>query len=449
MENQVSWKERISYGLGDTASNLIFQVITLYLMFYYTDVFGLDVAAVGTLFLIARIIDALDGPIFGILIDRTNTKWGKSRPWFLWLCIPFAAVAILTFMTPDFSANGKLIYAYVTYILLGILYAGINLPLTSLLSSMTSNSHERTVINTVRMLLAQIGALIVSVGVMPFVAFFGKGNQQAGFQWTMTMFAAIAVVLFLITFKNTRERVQVNGNKPVPFKEGVKAIKGNTPWWLMLVLGVFMWMAMVGKGTALIYFLKYNFGREDLIPVLNGLNILLLVGIAFTPLVSKRLGKRNTLLLGMLIGAVTQVVVFFAEQAISVGLLITANAIGNIGLGLGAGLLFAMLIDTVDYGEWKSGVRAQGLLTAASSFGVKFGMGIGGALTAWILSNGGYVPNATQTESSLNAISFNFIWLPMICFLICSFLLLFYKLDRVEKQMIGDLGAKRSIDIGA
>ena len=182
MGNQVSWKGRISYGLGDTASNLVFQMITMYLMFFYTDVYGLNVAAVGTLFLVARIIDAFDSPIIGVLIDRTNTKWGKSRPYFLWLAVPFAVVAVMTFMTPDFGDTGKLVYAYVTYITLGILYTAINLPLTSLLPSMTSNSQERTVVNSVRMIFGQLGGLVVSIGALPLVAALGKGNQQQGFQ---------------------------------------------------------------------------------------------------------------------------------------------------------------------------------------------------------------------------------------------------------------------------
>lgn len=147
MDNkQVPMKERISYGLGDTASNLVFTMVSTYLMFFYTDVFGLNVAAVGTLFLIARIIDAFDGPMIGVLIDRTSTKWGKSRPYFLWFSVPFGVVAVLTFMTPDLSASGKVIYAYVTYIILGIMYAAINIPLSSLLPSLTSSSQERTVV---------------------------------------------------------------------------------------------------------------------------------------------------------------------------------------------------------------------------------------------------------------------------------------------------------------
>jgi len=257
MGNQVSWKERISYGLGDTASNIVFQMITMYLMFFYTDVYGLNVAAVGTLFLVARIIDAFDSPIIGVMIDRTHTRWGKSRPYFLWLAIPFAVVAIMTFATPDFSNTGKLIYAYATYIILGILYAAINLPLTSLLTSMTSNSQERTIVNSVRMIFGQLGGLIVSVAALPLVAVFGNGNQQDGFLWTMVLFASVAVVFFFMTFANTRERVQlVGGKQTVPFKESIKALKGNYPWWLLLAINVFFWIAFTSKGQSTVFFLR-------------------------------------------------------------------------------------------------------------------------------------------------------------------------------------------------
>lgn len=443
MDNQVSWKERISYGLGDTASNLVFQMITMYLMFFYTDVYGLNVAAVGTLFLVARVIDAFDSPIIGVIIDRTHTKWGKSRPFFLWLAIPFGIVAVLTFMTPDFGNTGKLVYAYFTYIVLGILYAAINLPLTSLLTSMTSNSQERTVVNSVRMIFGQLGGLIVSIGALPLVAAFGKGNQQQGFLWTMVLFASIAVVLFFTTFANTRERVQMGDkNQVVPFKDGIKALKGNLPWWILLFMNVFFWVGMTSKGQSAVFYLKYNLGREDLVPLVNGLNVILLVGIALMPMLAKRIGKRNTALLGVAIGAASQLIVYVAAVLSSIPILIGAVAIGNIGIGFVAGLMFAMLADTVDYGELRSGIRAQGLLTASSSFGVKFGMGIGGAVAAWVLAIGNYVPNQEQAASGLAAIQFNFVWIPFICFLICALLLLFYKLE-FDQKMIGELEAQR------
>ncbi|OAB27141.1 sodium:solute symporter [Paenibacillus macquariensis subsp. defensor] len=444
MKNQVPWKERISYGLGDTASNLIFTTVTMYLMFYYTDVYGLNIAAVGTLFLIARIIDAFDGPIFGVLIDRTTSKYGKSRPWFLWLSFPFAIIAVLAFLSPDYGDTGKLAYAYLTYILLNVLYAGINVPLTSILPSLSSNSQERTVVSSIRMILAQVGALFVSIATLPLVAALGNGDQKKGFMLTMLIYAVVALVLFLITFKNVRERVQVNGNLPVPFKEGIKAIKGNTPWWILLATGLFVFIGVTAKGPATIYYFKYNLGREDLIPLVNGLNIIMLLAIVLVPFLSKKLGKRNAMLVGMVIGMVGQVIVYPGGQMMSIPLVLTGTIIGNFGGGIAFGLMFAMIADAIDYGEWKSGVRAPGLLSAAGSFGAKFGMGLGGAIAAWVLSIGKYVPNQKQGPSALLAIEFNFIWLSLISNAIVLVLLLFYKLDKVEHQMISDLKTRRS-----
>ncbi|AFH61111.1 glycoside-pentoside-hexuronide (GPH):cation symporter [Paenibacillus caseinilyticus] len=441
-EKQVPLLERISYGLGDTASNLIFAVVTSYLMFFYTDVFGLNMAAVGTLFLVARIIDAFDGPAYGILIDRTSTKWGKSRPYFLWLAVPFGVVAVLTFMTPDLSPGGKVIYAYVTYILLGVLYAGVNIPLSSLLPSLTSSSQERTVVNTYRMVGGQVGGLIVNAAVLPLVAFFGGGNQQDGFFYTMLLFASVGVILFFVTFANTRERVQSNDNKPIPFKEGIKALKANYPWWILLIVNVLLFIAVVMANQSSIYYLTYNLGRKDLVPLFNGLSALMLIGVLLVPLMAKYIGKRNTLLLGFSIAGAGQLILYSAADSASVNVLLIGRVLGMAGLGLVTGLKFAMIADTVDYGEWKSGVRAQGLLMAASTFGVKFGMGIGGAIAAWIMSSGGYVANQQQTPSALLAIQFNFIWVPLICYIISMILIMFYRLDKVESQIRNELSTK-------
>jgi glycoside/pentoside/hexuronide:cation symporter, GPH family len=436
---QVPFKERVSYGLGDTASNLIYTMITTYLMFFYTDIFGLGTAAVGTLFLVARLIDACDGPLIGILIDRTSTKWGKSRPYFLWLAFPFAIIAILTFFTPDLSATGKLVYAYVTYILLGVTYAAINIPLSSILPSLTSSSQERTVVNTYRMVGGQVGGLIVNAAVLPLVAFFGQGNDANGFLYTMILFAIVGVACFFMTFANTRERVQANNNKPIPFKEGVKALKGNTPWWLMLLLNLFMYASLIMMSQSTIYYLTYNMDRPELVPLMNGLSVLSLVTILFVPLLSKRIGKRNTLLVGLFLGIIGQFLVYFGSAGALVSLMIGGRVVTYLGFGFVAGLKFAMIADTVDYGEWKNGVRAQGLLMAASTFGVKFGMGIAGAISAWVLGLGGYIANQAQTSSALLAIEVNFIWIPLICYAICFILMLFYKLDKHEMSMQQEL----------
>lgn len=445
-KNLVSWRERISYAMGDTASNLTFSMVTTYLLFFYTDVFGITAATVATLFLVTRIWDAINDPIMGVVVDRTQTRWGKCRPWFLWIAIPYGIFAILTFTTPDISMTGKIIWAYVTYIGLGMAYTAINIPLSAILPSMTNNNHERTTVNAVRMLGGIFGAFAVAGATMPLVEAFGKGDMQKGFQSTMILFAVIAVVMFFTTFANVRERIKPKEDKKVSVKEGMKAIKGNGPWLITLLLNFVFWVGMTVRNQTAVYYLQYNVGREDLIAAFVPMGyIAMLLAIAVSPMISKRVGgKRNTFIIGNVI-ALVGVFVMAAAGVSNVGMLFAGYFIVGFGTGFGAGLLFAMMADTVDYGEWLSGVSAQGLLYSASSFGVKLGMGIGGALGALILSVGNYVPGEAQVQSALNAIKFDFIWVSAIAIVLLTVLLFFYNLDKKYDQVKKDLDQRRGI----
>ncbi len=443
-KNMVSNKERFGYSLGDVASNLTFTLVTTYLMFFYTDVVGLAPAVVATLFLVARIWDAINDPIMGIVVDKTDTKWGKCRPWFLWLAIPYGIIAILTFTVPDLSMNGKIIYAYVTYIGLGMIYTGINIPYSAILPSLTSNVQERTEVNAVRMIMAMIGGLIVNMLTMPMVNALGNGNNEKGFQMTMIIFASVAVVLFLITFASTKERVNFKQDKKQTVRDGFKAIKGNLPWLISLLINFVFWVGMTMKTGTIVYYMIYNIGREDMIPlVMLSITAGMLPAIALSPALSKLVkGKRNTMIVGNII-AIIGTLIMFAAGTNNIGLLIAGNVIGSFGVGFTAGVLFAVMADTVDYGEWKSGIRAQGLLYAASSFGVKLGMGIGGALSAAILGYVGYIAGTQQTEAALAGIRFNIIWMPIIAYIVAIVLLLFYKLDKEQDQMQYELAQRR------
>lgn len=447
-ENQMPWRERISYGLGDTASNLIFQMTTLYLMYFYTDVFGLNPGAVAVVFLVARVIDAIVEPFIGVMIDRTQTKWGKCRPYFLWLAVPFSLTAVLMFLTPDFGDTGKLVYAYISYTVLGIMYSGINLPLSAILPSLTSNSNERTVINTVRMMFAVIGVVTVSAGTMPLVKAFGGGDQAKGFLVTMILFSSIALLLFLNMFGNTKERVKAIDEKPLPMREGVKALKGNVPWLIMLLLSLFLWITTSIQGQTSIYYMTYYMKKPELIPIVNSMQLLMILSMVIAPFIVKKIGKRNTIIIGSVVSIIGYLIAITGGNALSVPVLLAGLLVSGLGMGVGAGLIFAMMADTVDYGEWKSGVRAQGLLYSAASFGVKVGMGLGGALGGVILSMGGYVANSTaQSESALAAISFNYLWAPIIGQIIMITLLLFYRLDKDQPVMMRELEERRNSSI--
>lgn len=436
--------EKISYGLGDLASNLIYTVITTYLTFYFTDVFGIGAAAVGTLMLVVRFVDMIDSPILGILIDKTNTRWGKSRPWILWASVPFAISAIALFLGPDLSEGGKLVYAYIFYILVSVLYAAVNNPLATMLPSMTSNVQERTVANTYRMIGGQLGGLIVNMSLLGLVAYLGAGDQQKGFFYTMTLFAVIGLILFLITFFGTKERVQAASGKveSIPLKESVKAIKGNRPWIIVSLLGLLFFMMYITKLSAAIYYITYYVEKPEAISLINSLGMVTIIGILIVPFLTKKLSKRSVIMIGVLISIVGQIVIYLGGQSIPI--IAIGTVIGGIGLGLPAGLLFAIMADTVDYGEWKSGVRAQGLLVSAAGIGIKLGSGLGGALPAWLLAAGGYVAGTAQTVTSLNMIAFSYIWVPVILGVILFILMIFYKWEKPHEEIIAELEARRA-----
>lgn len=445
MPNLVKWPERISYAASDFACNLSFGMISNFLMFFYTDAFGISAAACGTLFLVARIVDAFDGPFWGICIDHTHTHWGKSRPYWLWFSIPYAIFCVLVFTTPHLSLEGKLVWAYITYIGVDILYSAVNIPITSVLPNLTNNPNERVTLSTIRQFFGTAGGTIVSVVALPMVSAFGHGDEQKGFFYTALILAIIGCLLLLNTFANTRERVQTaSSKKALPIKTSLKALKHNWPWAVIIFINFIYWLGMQTRNQVTIYFFKYNMHAAWLTSIMLGLQMAALITVAITPWCSKKFGKRNTMLTGMLTAIAGQFVMYVGSKTLNVGIIIAANIIVNLGTGLVSGLIAVMLADAVDYGEWRNGVRAEGIVTSFSSFSAKFGMGIGGAITGWILNWGGYVANHAQSTSALNAISINYVWVPMVGFALSALALLFYKVDSFEGQMQSDLRAKHA-----
>ncbi|TLV15602.1 MFS transporter [Klebsiella indica] len=434
--------EKISYGLGDTACNLIYMVVTTYLTFYFTDVYGISVTVVGVLMLAVRFLDMIDSPVLGILIDKTNTRWGKSRPWILWFCIPFAASCIMLFWGPDLSATGKMIYAFAAYVMVSVFYSCVNNPLSTMLPSLTSDQQERTVANTFRMLGGQFGGLIVNMTLLPLVAFLGAGDMQKGFFATLCLYAVVGVALLLITFFNTRERVETSSSKQsLPFKEGIKSIKGNTPWLMALLLTIFCYICYTQRSTAAIYYLTYYIGQPDVVPIVNSLAMCSILGLFMVPFLTRHFDKRWVILVGYAVFALGQFIIFLGDK--NLWIIYFGTVFGAIGKGFTSGLLFVMIADTVDFGEWKSGIRAQGLLVStAAGIGIKLGAGLGGAIPMWILASGGYVANQPQSQESMNAIVASYIWVPIAFALICVLILLFFKYEKPFNEIIADLNER-------
>ena len=264
VDQRISIKEKIGYGLGDTASNLYFQMFIIYLLFFYTDVFGISAAAAGTMLMVSRFWDAVNDPLMGILADRTHTRWGKFRPYLIWISVPIALIGVATFYTPDLGSTGKLVYAYITYTLMMMAYTAINIPYSALMGVLSPNTQERTSVSTYRFVLAFAGAFVVQGLTLPLVKFFGGGDQAVGFPLAMAVFGVLAAVLFYATFATTRERVQPPVEQRTALKEDLKDLTKNRPWMILLVMSIASLAYAIVRSGSVVYYFKYYVGNEDM-----------------------------------------------------------------------------------------------------------------------------------------------------------------------------------------
>jgi GPH family glycoside/pentoside/hexuronide:cation symporter len=446
MDERVKLREKIAYGMSDFASCLSWGLVGSFMMYYYTDIALIPAAAIGTMFLLCRIWDAINDPIMGVIIDRTHSKWGKSRPWFLWGALPLSVVMVLAFSIPDISSAGKLIWAYVTFVLLDMTYTAVNVPVSSILPAMTLDPHERNVLGVFRVFGALSGNVLVGMTTLGFVAFFGSGRR--GWTLTMTVYAVLSLLMFLFVFASVKERVAAEAQPQQKalfhegVKDGLKAMKGNIPWFIATGMGLLMNLMQAMRGAGLVYYLTYNLGQPGLVPLITFLAMTVIIPLLVLPFVVKHLGKKKTIIIGNCVSVAGYGLV--ALSGASVPLLIIGTLIGSVGGGLGIGLVFILIADSVDYGAWISGVRAEGFLSAMCSFGQRIGTGIGGAAGAWILAAGHYVANAEQqAASALTAIHFNFAVTPVIVAVLNIVLILFWNLDKLAPRMIEDLKAGR------
>lgn len=450
MENtgqKLSIKEKVGYGLGDFAANIVFQTVMIFLMFYYTDIFGIPVAAVGTLFFLSRIWDAINDPIMGAISDRTKSKHGRFRPWIKWTALPFGIMAVLMFTTPDFSVDGKIIYAYVTYILMMMIYTANNIPYGALSGVMTSNSIERTSLNSYRFVFGQSAALMVQGLTLPLIALLGAGSKQLGYQLTMGLFAIIAVVLFYITFYTTKERIEPPKSQTTPLKDDLKDLLSNKPWLILFLLGLITFIFLSLRIAVGLYYFKYYVGDESLFSMFAVVGTIgLIIGIPLSKPLTKKFGKRNTYIMSNTLSGLAVLALFLpSPDQWKIAYLISA-LVGFFN-GPAVPILWAMYADTADYSEWKFGRRATGIVFSAATFGQKFGWGIGGALTGWMLAIFNYVPNIEQEPEAILGIKLMLSIIPGSLMILSVLLLFFYNLTEsfMEKIQI-ELNQRRILD---
>jgi sugar (glycoside-pentoside-hexuronide) transporter len=438
--------KRISYMSSEVAGQLIFCVISFYLLKFYTDVYGISAAAAGSILLLARSVDAIDAPLWGILFEKTRSHWGKSRPWFLWLCFPFALFGVLTFCTPGLGSAGKIAYAALTYVTCSILYTGINTPVTSILSALTSDAHERFTLTSFRMFGSKLGVLIVNLSVFPMVARLGHGNDRLGFMLVMPIYASGTVILYLLAFRNLEEIVSTRQGR-LSVRESFAALKGNGPWFIIFASSFLFWIAFIGRISSAPYFFQYVMQRKDLVPVANSLDVVSLGTILFIPLFCRHYSKKSVWGVSLLASVMAQAVVYFGAADHSSTLVLLGWILGFLASGVAMAMPFSLLSDSVDYGEWKSGVRAAGLLTAiGAAFCLKAGSGLGGAIPAWILQWCSYVPNTQQSARSLFGISLSCIWLPAFFYALAAIPVAFYhRYERMEPGIRQGLQERRAL----
>ncbi len=483
---RLSVREKIGYSLGDAAANFVFQTMILFQLNFYTDTLGIAAAVAGSLLLVGRLWDAFFDPMMGVLADRTSTRWGKFRPWVLWTAVPWGVVMFLAYSTPNFSTIGKIVYACVTNILLMTLYSANNTPYSAMTGVMTGDVNERTSLSSYRFVAAMIAQLLVGGFTLPLVAKFGQGDNAKGWQMTMGLWATVCIVLFLITFLSTRERIQPDPTQKSSPRQDFGNLLKNGPWIAMFVLTLAHFIVLAMRGGTLFYYFDYYVNKDRMFDFLQSLGLtsasanpsglwhyllnsfglivdvekrnvssvgfslfnmssqfVTVIGVLFSTYLSIRFGKKAVATVGFSVTTVFMAL-FILLPADGVGTTFILEYLRALAYAPTIPLLWAMFADVVDYAEWKTGRRTTGVIYATIIFGLKAGLSLGGAIAGWLLSAYGYRANAVQTPEALLGIRMTISLYPAIFFLIVLACLFCYKINkRLNIQIQDELAARR------
>ena len=446
-QSKLSFKEKVGYSLGDTASHFVWDMVGFWLLFFYTDVYGISAAAAGTIMLVARFWDMAIDPVIGIVSDRTNTRWGKFRPYILYGAIPYAVLAILTFTTPHLGEVGKIIYAGATYVLLMTAYAAINLPYSALGAVMTDDTYERAGLNTYRFIAGFTGQFVVTGLALTLAEFFGGGDKAQGFQYTVFLFAGLSLVFFFITFKTTKERVQPPKAQKDSLKEDIRNLFSNKAWVILALVGIISFIMFAMQNAAIAYYFKYYLGRENNVQLFNVIGtVALIVALPLSKPLAKRFGNRNVFIGSSLISGFFFMLIYLPGIT-DLTAIYVFNIIAKMAYAPAVPLLWTMIADSADYGEWTTGRRATGLYFSAAVFAQKAGWGIGAAIAGWILAASSFVPNVVQNDTAITGIKLLVSVIPGILYMSCALFMIFYRIDSKTTELMKiELDARRAID---
>lgn len=445
---KISFWERFSYGCGDLGCNIIYSAMSAFMLYYYTDYIKISALTVGTIMLFSRLLDGVVDLAMGVIVDRTKSRFGKCRSWILRMTIPFAISAVLLFSVPSGLGDmGKIIYIFITYNLVSaVIYTAINVPYATLNALITQDQYERSVLSIFRMTLATVGTLIITNLTLPLVKLFGD-NASA---WTKTfiIFGILSILVFLITFAGTKERVKPSKNshqEKLPFYKGVKYLFQNKYWVMITITLVLIFINYSLNSGAAVYYAKVVLKDPNMVGPMNLIaSVVQIAAMFFTAFIIKKIGKRNMLVIGSVIFGLGFAMFAFAGTSY-VGIM-TACALKGIGNAGISSCMFAIVSDTIEYGEWKTGYRTEGLVNSASSFGFKVGSGLGSAIIGWVLAFGGYSEGSVvQSASALISINVIFIYIPVVVSILQIIVMAFYHLDKEYDSIIEGLNSERSV----
>ena len=444
-DGKIKWSIRFAYGCGDTACNVVFGMISTLLTLFYTDYVGINPATIGLIMLISRMFDGVSDAIMGLIVERTKSKWGKSRPWILWMSVPFAVSAVLLFAVPHSTAMVQAIYIFVTYNLINtVCYTAINLPYSSLSAMMTRISSERDMLSVVRMGLSPFGRILAVTCTMPVVKLFG--NDQSAWIKTMAIWASIAFILLLICFLKCEEKVVIEAQakqEKIPLKQSLKALVTNQYFWAVVILWTMQNGIYCVTGTILPYYCKYIFHNDTWMYSALYLTETLIIVVAtfLSPILLKKYGKRNMSLAGACLALVGQLI--FCLNPTDLGFMVFSCIIRGLGLAPLNSIVFGFLGDVVEFGQWKNHIRQESLIFAGSSVGMKVGAGLTSAIITGLLSLSGYISSTSgvmeQPDSAIRMIINVYRFAPLVVWVSVIITLSLYKLDKMYPMIMKEL----------